>query len=147
MQYPLIDRQILSYLRLVHAFYNSSMMLLFFYHGWMGITIRRLRKAGGPLPFPVIRRHRKMGPPLTVLGVVGFFIGFTLVLVDTGRVLEYPPHLFAGLVIVVLLPATFAISRKIKGPDSPYRNPHFTLGVILLFLYVIEVFLGVGVLF
>ncbi len=147
MQYPLIDRHILSYLRLVHAFYNSSVMLLFFYHGWMGITIRRLRKAGGPLPFPVIRRHRKFGPPLVILGIIGFFIGFTLVLIDTGRVLEYPPHLFTGLAIAVLLPVIFAVTRKIKGPDSPYRNPHFMLGVLLLFLYVIEVCLGVGVLF
>ena len=146
MQYPLIDRHTLSYLRLVHAFYNSSVMVLFFYHGWMGVTIRRLRKAGGPLPFPVIRRHRKFGPPLVILGIIGFFIGFTLVLIDTGRVLEYPPHLFTGLAIAVLLPVIFAVTRKIKGPDSPYRNPHFMLGVLLLFLYVIEVFLGVGVL-
>ncbi len=147
MKFPLVDKHFLSYLRLVHAFYNASIMLLFFYHGWLGVTIRRRRKAGGPLPFPVIRRHRKMGPPLVVLGVAGFCIGFTLVLLDTGRVLEYPPHLFTGAAIVVLLLAIFAVSRRIKGPDSPYRNPHFTLGVMLLVLYVIEVILGVNVLF
>ncbi len=147
MKFPLVDKHFLSYLRLVHAFYNTSIMLLFFYHGWLGLTIRRRRKAGGPLPFPVIRRHRKMGPPLVVLGVAGFCIGFTLVLLDTGRVLEYPPHLFTGAAIVVLLLAIFAVSRRIKGPDSPYRDPHFTLGVMLLVLYVIEVILGVNVLF
>ncbi len=147
MRYPLISRHILSNLRLVHACYNTSIMLLFFYHGWLGLTIRRQRRAKAPLPFPMIRRHRKMGPVMIVLGVLGFFIGLTLVLIDTGRVLEYPPHLFTGLVIVFLLLTIYAVSRKIKGTDSPYRTPHFILGIILLCLYLIEVFLGIGVLF
>jgi hypothetical protein len=87
-----------------------------------------------------------MGPVLTVMGATGFFIGLTLVVLRTGNVLEYPPHLFTGLAIVVLLFTTWAVSRKIKGPDSPYRKPHFILGVAVLCLYVIEVFLGLGVL-
>ena len=147
MQYPLISRHILSNLRLVHACYNTSIMLLFFYHGWLGLTIRRRRRAKAPLPFPMIRRHRKMGPVLIVLGVLGFFIGLTLVLLDTGKIFEFPPHLFTGLVIVVLLLTMYVVSRKIKGTDSPYRTPHFILGIILLCLYLIEVFLGIGVLF
>ncbi len=147
MQYPLISRHILSNLRLVHACYNTSIMLLFFYHGWLGITIRRQRRVKAPLPFPVIRRHRKLGPVLVVLGILGFFIGMTLVLLDTGRVLEYPPHLITGLVIVFLVLTIYFVSRKIKGTDSTYRTPHFILGVILLCLYLIEVFLGIGVLF
>jgi len=84
---------------------------------------------------------------LIVLGVLGFFIGLTLVLLDTGKILEFPPHLFTGLVIVVLLLTIYVVSRKIKGTDSPYRTPHFILGIILLCLYLIEVFLGIGVLF
>jgi hypothetical protein len=32
MQYPLIDRQLLSNLRLVHGGVNTAVMLLFFYH-------------------------------------------------------------------------------------------------------------------
>jgi len=147
MQYPLIDRQLLSSLRLVHASYNSLVMLLFFYHGWLGMTIRRARMSKKPLPFEVIKRHRKTGPLLTVLGVVGFLIGLTLILLHTGNVLEYPPHFLAGCAIVVCLLATFLISRKIKGPDSPYRTPHFVLGITILCLYIIQTFLGIGVLF
>jgi hypothetical protein len=119
--------------------------LLFFYHGRRGIKIRRARRAKAPLPFPAIKRHRGMGPVLTILGMLGFSIGFTLVLLDTGRILEYPAHLFTGLAIVILLISTWVISRRIKGPDSPFRTPHFILGIAILCLYFIEAFLGIGV--
>jgi hypothetical protein len=81
------------------------------------------------------------------MGALGFCIGFTLVLLHTGKILEYPPHLFTGLAIVVLLVTTWVVSRRIKGPDSPFRAPHFILGCAILCLYVVEVFLGIGVLF
>jgi uncharacterized protein DUF4079 len=147
MQYPLIDKQWLLNLRLVHASYNSCIILFFFYHGWLGFTIRRARRAKAPLPFASIKRHRKTGPLLAALGIAGFFIGFTLVLLHTGKVLEYPPHLFTGFIIVALLMTTWSISRKIKGPDSPYRTPHFAVGIAILCFYVIEAILGIGVLF
>jgi hypothetical protein len=147
MQYPLIDRQLLASLRLVHGSYNSLVMLLFFYHGWLGITIRRARKSKAPLLFAVIKRHRKTGPVLAIMGGLGFLIGLTLILLDTGNVLEYPSHFLVGCTIVLCLLSTFLISRKIKGPDSPYRTPHFVLGIAILCLYLIEVFLGIGVLF
>ena len=70
MQYPLIDRQLLSSLRFVHGGFNTCVVLLFLYHARLGITIRRARMAHGPLPFPVIKRHRKGGPVLAALGVV-----------------------------------------------------------------------------
>src|SRR5512143_1368708 len=100
MQYPLVDRQLLSSLRLVHGSYNSLVTLLFFYHGWLGITIRRARKSKAPLPFAAIKRRRKTGPALAVLGGFAFLIGLSLILLDTGNVLEYPPHFLVGCTIV-----------------------------------------------
>jgi len=146
MQYPLIDRQLLSSLRLVHGGFNTCVVLLFFYHARLGIMIRRARMAHGPLPFPVIKRHRKGGPLLASLGIAGFCIGFTLVMLDSGKVLQFPSHFLVGCTIVLCLITTFGISRKIKGPDSPYRTPHFYLGIAVLCLYLIEVVLGLGVL-
>ncbi|MGC1455406.1 MAG: DUF4079 family protein [Nitrospirota bacterium] len=145
MQYPLIDRQLLADLRPVHGVYNTIVMLLFLYQGWLGLRIRRDRRVRAPLPVPVVKRHRRMGPVLVILGGLGFLEGLTLVLLDTGRVLEFPPHLFTGLTIVVLLIATYKISRDIKGPDSPYRTPHFILGVAILCLYLANVVIGLGV--
>ena len=121
-------------------------MLMFFYHARLGMTIRHARKAHGPLPFPLIKRHRREGPILAFLGIAGFCIGFTLVMLDTGRVLEFPAHLLGGCTIVLCIITTFALSRKIKGPDSPYRTPHFYLGIAILCLYLIEAALGLGVL-
>ncbi len=146
MQYPLIDRQLLADLRLVHGVYNAIVMLLFLYQGRLGFRIRRDRRARAPLPVPVIKRHRRMGPVLAILGGLGFLAGLTLVLLDTGNILEYPAHFFTGVTIVVLLIATYKISRDIKGPDSPYRTPHFVLGVAILCLYLVNVLLGIGVL-
>jgi hypothetical protein len=146
MQYPLIGRQLLLNLRWVHAFYNGCVLLLFLYHGWLGGKIRRARRAKAPLPFQAIKRHRKTGPALVILGVTGFFIGFTLVLLHTGNLLEYLSHFFTGLAIVLLLVTTWAVSRKIKGPDSPYRTPHFIMGITILFLYFVEAVLGLGIL-
>ena len=146
MQYPLIDRQLLADLRLAHGIYNLLVMLLFLYQGWLGFRIRRDRRGHAPLSLPVIKRHRKAGPVLALMGGFGFFAGLTLVLLDTGNVLEYQLHLFTGLTICVLLIATYRISRDIKGPDSPFRTSHFALGVAILCLYFVNVFLGIGVL-
>jgi hypothetical protein len=147
MQYPLVDKQLLSPLRLVHGSYNSLVMLLFFYHGWLGITIRRARKSKAHLPFAVIKRHRKTGPVLAIMGGFGFLIGLTLTLLDSGNILQFPAHFMVGCTIVLCLLSTFLLSRKIKGSDSPYRTPHFVLGITILCLYLIQVFLGIGVLF
>ena len=147
MQYLLIDRHLLAPLRLVHGVFNACVMLFFFYHAKLGLTIRRARTAKAPLPFPTIKRHRKIGPLLALAGGAGYCAGLILVLIDTGKVWEYPPHLLTGSLIVILLIVTFDISRKIKGQESPLRTPHAYIGIAILFLYVVEVFLGIGVLF
>jgi hypothetical protein len=145
MQYPLIDRQLLENLRIVHGVFNTIVMMLFLYQAKLGFRIRRERRAGTPQTLPVVKRHRKAGPVLAILGVLGFCAGLTLVLLDTGNILEYPPHLFGGLTIVVLLIATYTISRDIKGPESASRFPHFILGMALLCMYVITVLFGIVV--
>ncbi len=134
-------------LRFLHGFYNGLVMVLLFYQGWLGLSIRRARLSKAPFPLKAVKRHRKRGPILAIAGGLGFFFGLILVLIDTGRVLEYPLHLFVGLAIVLLLTGTFLVSRKIKGPESPFRTPHFILGLCILPLYIFQSFLGLGVLF
>lgn len=146
MEYPLISRELLAYSRIGHGLFNFSVLLLFLYTARYGLLIRKARKNGAPLPVAAMRRHRYLGPRLAVLGGLGFGAGLTLVLVDTGNILKYPAHLLTGVVIVALLLTTFLVSRKIKGPNSPYRNTHFQLGLAILTLYVLEVVLGLGVL-
>jgi hypothetical protein len=147
MEYPLISRDMLANLRIAHGLYNFTVMLLFFYTARYGLMIRKARKIGAPLPVAAVIRHRTLGPRLAILGGLGFLAGLTLVLLDTGDPLKYPAHLLVGATIIALLGATFLVSRKIKGPNSPYRKTHFQLGIAILSLYLLEVFLGIGVLF
>jgi hypothetical protein len=44
---------------------------------------------------------------------------------------------FAGL---------YALSRRINKADSPYRAPHASLGLLLLGLYLLQGYLGLGIL-
>lgn len=72
--------------------------------------------------------------------------GLILVMLDTGNVFQYPPHLFIGSAIVLLLFLTYRVSRKIAGPSAPQRDLHYRLGLALLALYLVNVVLGIGVL-
>lgn len=146
MEYPLISRELLSGLRLVHGGFNFTILVMFCYTARLGWKIRRARQKGEPLPLPAMRRHRQLGPILAPLGGLGFAAGLTLVLLDTGNILKYPAHLLVGVAIITLLLTTFLVSRKIKGSDGPYRDIHFRLGIGILGLYLVEVFLGLGVL-
>ena len=143
----MIDKQLIAYFRLVHGSYNTLMMVLFIYQGLLGLKIRKQRKVGGQMPFKIIKRHRKIGPILALMGVIGFFAGAALIYLDYGRLLKYPLHFLTGLAISLLIATTFFISKKIKGSDSLWRNLHFRLGILILSLYPIQAFLGVGILF
>ena len=143
----MIDKQLIAYLRLVHGSYNTLMMVLFIYQGLLGLKIRKQRKVGGQMPFKIIKRHRKIGPILALMGVIGFFAGAALIYLDYGRLLKYPLHFLTGLAISLLIATTFFISKKIKGSDPLWRNLHFRVGILILSLYPIQAFLGVGILF
>ncbi|HAK89167.1 MAG: hypothetical protein A2077_00670 [Nitrospirae bacterium GWC2_46_6] len=140
------DKQLIAYLKLLHGTYNTAMMLLFMYQGLLGLRTRRNRMRGRQ-DFRLIKRHRKLGPILALTGPAGFIAGMIVIYLDKGRIMEYPLHFLTGLSIALLTAATFLISRKIKGPDSPWRTPHLMIGIFILCLYIIQVTLGLGILF
>lgn len=146
MEFPLISRELIAHLKLGHGLFNLTVMLLFFYHGRNGLLIRRARTAAAPLPLPAMKRHRRLGPILALLGGAGFFAGLLLTLADTGQLLKYPPHLLVGVAIISLIFCTYRLSRKIAGPGGSARDLHYRLGITILALYLINVFLGIGVL-
>ena len=88
----MIDKQLIAYFRLVHGSYNTLMIVLFIYQGLLGLKIRKQRKAGNQMPFKTIKRHRKIGQILVLMGVIGFFAGAALIYLDYGRLLKYPLH-------------------------------------------------------
>jgi len=137
-----MSKELIANLRLVHGAYNTLVISLFVYQGILGLMIRRSEKK----PIHIIRRHRKIGPVIAVLGITGFIIGMTLALLEWGRILKYPLHFITGLTIVSLIITTFIISRKIKGPDPYWRNRHYALGISIICLYSFQAFLGLGIL-
>jgi peptidoglycan/LPS O-acetylase OafA/YrhL len=131
--------------KLAHGSFNTLLALVFFYQAWMGLSIRRGRKRGDSR-VKAMRRHRRLGPFLVVLGILGYCLGVILVYIDKGRVFEYPPHLAVGSVIVLFLLGQYAVSRKIKGMESSWRTPHLAIGVGIILLYVLQIVVGVSVL-
>ncbi|MHB8909917.1 MAG: DUF4079 family protein [Syntrophales bacterium] len=142
----MIGREWVDPLRVLHGTYNALVALLFLYQGWLGLKIRKAGRGGGAREPRVIRRHRGNGPVLVVLGILGYAAGATLIAIDKGHLFEYRAHHLMGLTIVILLATTFFISRKIKGPVSPWRTPHFLLGLAILAAYLVQLFLGLNIL-
>lgn len=138
---------IISYLRYAHGLYNSLVIVLFLYQGWLGWRIRRERLRGNPPTVRWVKRHRKLGPLFAVLGISGFLLGMAVVYLHEGHIFEHPLHFMTGLTVAFLIASVFLISRKIKGRESPWRNPHFIAGMTLLFTYFLQAFWGIGILF
>lgn len=142
----MIDKHILSYLRYAHGFYNITMAGLFCYQGLMGLRIRKSRTGDTIAPVSALKWHRKNGRILVAMGILGFATGLFLISVDKGKLLEYPLHLIAGLAVVFSILTAYAICRKIRGMDSSIRNAHFFAGAIVICLYFVSMFLGLGIL-
>jgi hypothetical protein len=146
MEFPLISRELIVYLKPVHGLFNFTVACLFVYHGSCGLRIRTARRGNAPMPIILVRRHRKLGPVLAISGAAGFFVGLALTFIDTGDVTKYPAHLCAGAAIISLLVWTYLVSRKITAGENRWRVVHYRLGIAILLLYGVNLFLGVGVL-
>jgi hypothetical protein len=142
----MIGREWIDLLRVLHGAYNALVAFAFLYQGWLGLKIRKARRSGGAKDFGIIKRHRGNGPVLAFLGILGYVAGATLIMIDKGHFFEYRVHHVEGLAIVILLASTFIVSRKIKGPASPWRTPHFLLGLTILGAYLVQLFLGLNIL-
>ena len=141
-------RLIIPWLALGHGIFNVMVMILFFYQGWLGLSIWKARRSGAPLHhLAAVRRHRKAGPILAMLSMTGFCAGVFIVLIDKGNLVEYPLHLLTGLVIVLLQGTAYYISRGIRSVNSASRTPHRVIGILILCFYPIQLLLGLGILF
>lgn len=138
---------IIPYLKYIHGAYNGAVILLFLYQAWLGLNIRKCRKAGKPLEVKLVRRHRKFGPFAAVDGIIGFAGGIGTAYLSFGAIFVYPIHFLTGLTISALIIITFLFSRKIKGREPKWRTIHYLMGLIIISLYLFQAYLGIGILF
>jgi hypothetical protein len=141
------EHGLFSYLRYLHGAYNLAVILFVYYHGWVGLNIRRTRRSGNPPPVKFIRRHRRLGPVLASCGILGFFGGWATIYLHEGRFLAHPLHFFNGLIISLLICYTFFVGKKIKAQLGQWRDLHFVVGIMILSLSCIQAFLGISILF
>jgi len=137
---------LIPYLKYLHGLFNGLVGLLFLYQGWLGLTIRKDRLAGQSPVISVIKRHRKMGPVLALMGIAGFFAGAAIVYLHEVRIFEHPIHFMIGLSIAALIFTTYLISKRIKVGESTFRTPHLFVGIIIICLYFIQAFIGISML-
>lgn len=145
----MISKEVVVYLKVMHGSFNSLMFILFCYQGWLGLKIRIARVEDRYPITSVIKRHRKAGPFLVVLGLLGYVAGLIVGAVseDHAHTFTFSPHLVLGSVLVVTILAVLLISRRIKGIDPFWRTIHYCFGICLLCLYVIQIIFGLNVLF
>ena len=133
----------LPYLEYAHGLFNSVVILLFLYQGWLGLQIRNRRKAGNPPEVKFVRRHRKLGPSLAALAIFGFGGGIATVYLRGEDFFEHPIHFVNGLIIITLIIITFFVSRKMRGRAVGIRNVHSFIGLAILALYFFQAYLGI----
>lgn len=135
-----MSEETIEYLKLLHGSFNSGVVMLFLYQGFLGLKIRRSARSD------YARKHRRIGPVAALLGISGFIAGMIIIYIDTGRIFKYPLHFFTGILIASLIFTTYRISQKIKGPEKYWRDRHYAIGIPILLLYILQVFLGLGIL-
>ena len=138
---------IISYSGYIHGLFNMVVILFFLYQAWLGFRIRRDRMTRTPASSATIRRHRNVGPVVSVAGVVGFLTGIAVVYLHDGHLLEQPVHFTLGLSITLVIVTVYFLSLKIRGYTSPWRTLHFAAGMLVLFLYFLQAFVGFEILF
>jgi Protein of unknown function (DUF4079) len=141
-----MDKEILAYLRLVHALFNLTVFLFFLVQAWIGLKIRHQRIKGMPPKVKAVKLHRQAGPILAILGVSGFVAGLTIGYLDHGIALKYPLHLTMGSIIAASILLILATSKKIRSRQSSWRSVHSLLGLWLLCLYGMQILTGLGIL-
>jgi hypothetical protein len=135
------------FLRYAHGLFNGLVILLYLYQGWLGLKIRQGRIAGNPPEVRFVGRHRRLGPVVAVLGIIGFVGGISTVYLGEGEIFEHPIHFLTGLTISTLIATTFFISRKIRGREPGWRTIHYFIGLAIISLYCIQAYLGIQMIF
>jgi cytochrome b561 len=65
---------------------------------------------------------------------------------DKGAIGEHPLHLETGALLVGAVISTWLVSKNIKGTSSNWRTLHFGTGIVIILLFIVQIFLGLNIL-
>jgi len=141
----MVSDSVVSTLQLTHVFFNGALFFALAYQGRLGWRIRRRRVAGVLQDFSAVKRHRTLGPILAALLPFGYLAGLITAYLHKGIWVRYPGHLAVGTVLLVVVCSTYLVSKRIRGAQSPWRTPHFALGVLALCAFLVQIYLGLNI--
>jgi len=141
----MVSDGVVSALQLAHVFVNGALFFALAYQGQLGWRIRRRRVAGVLPDFSVVKRHRALGPILAMLLPIGYLAGLITAYLHKGLWVRYPGHLAVGTVLLAIVFSTVLVSKRIRGAQSPWRTPHFALGLLLLSAFLVQIYLGLNI--
>ena len=141
----MVSDSVVSTLQLAHVFVNSALFFGIAYQGLLGWRIRHRRVAGVLQDFSVVKRHRALGPVLATLLPMGYLAGLITAYLHKGLWVPYTGHFAVGTVLLAVVGTTVLVSRRIRGAQSPWRTPHFALGLLLLCTFLVQIFLGLNI--
>lgn len=140
----MLGKTLAFYLQLTHGLFNLALAAAFVFQARLGWRIRRSRRHGVSRDFAAVKRHRRLGPLLTALGLAGYGAGIGLAAADQGTLAKFPTHLAEGTLLALCLGAVALSSRRIQGSRETGRPLHFALGLCLLALYFLQVLSGLN---
>jgi hypothetical protein len=141
----MVSDGVISTLQLAHVSVNGALFFALVYQGRLGWRIRRRRVAGVLQDFNVVKRHRALGPILATLLPMGYLAGLITAFLHKGIWVRYPGHLAVGTVLLAVVCSIVLVSKKIRGPQSPWRQAHFALGLLLLCTFLVQIYLGLNI--
>jgi len=137
--------RIISTLQVAHVFFNSALFFALAFQGLLGWRIRNKRIAGVLQDFSVVKKHRALGPILATLLPIGYLVGLITAYLHKGLWVPYPGHFTVGTALLAVVCSTYLVSKRIRGIQSPWRTPHLELGLLLLCVFLVQIFLGLNI--
>jgi len=116
---------------------------------YLGVQIRRTRKADGDLKKQLIKgkfsdRHHRIGSVLLLFAVMGTLGGMLVTYINNGK-LFVGPHLLAGLGMVAILTAAVSLVPYMQKGQTWARVLHIALNLGMLIIFTWQAATGLEI--
>ncbi|GAC1466095.1 MAG: DUF4079 domain-containing protein [Chamaesiphon sp.] len=144
-----IPAEIKPWLNFIHPIWMWILLVTAIYALYLGMQVRRTRKAEGELKKELIKRrfnirHHQIGSVFLALMVIGTLIGMGATYINNQK-LFFGPHLLVGLGITGLVAISASLSPYMQKGQDWARNTHIAVNVGLLGLFGWQAITGIEI--